>query len=77
MARSLFKIMGQNPNRRNRTCLCGGKFEDCVGPYAVFQTEMMDARNPMPVLSLKCAENFVAKANKPAAAPFPAKPAGK
>lgn len=68
MAAERFKISDTNPNDAigGGGCVCGdNKVEGCVGPYAVFYaTETDSMLSPHVVLSLKCAEAFVAKAAK-------------
>lgn len=77
MPRAHFKILSRSPNTRGG-CLCSpnGKLVDCVGPYIVFTSaEMMDVRNPSPVLSAACAIAALDKVSKRSDAPASLKPA--
>ncbi len=76
MPRSHYTIVGKNPNPRG-ACLCSPtKLQDCKGPYIVFGpgVEMMDTRQPHPVLSAACACAAIRKAAKRSDAPACAKP---
>ncbi len=75
MPRSHWIIASKNPNPRG-ACLCSPtKLVDCKGPFIVFGpgVEMMDARQPHPVLSVECACAATRKAGKRSDAPDCAK----
>lgn len=76
MPRSHFKLVAKNPNSRGG-CLCSpsARLTDCIGPYIAFgDAEMMDVRNPIPVLSCACAHVAVGKAAKRSDAPDSIRP---
>lgn len=67
MGMALFSITDRNPNDYaggSGGCMCSPiKTAQCRPPYCTFiGTEMLAPRSPIPVLSLHCAQQFVAKA---------------
>lgn len=72
MPRSHFTTVGKNPNPRG-ACLCSPThLVGCKGPYIVFShTEMLDARQPAPVLSVACATEALRRANRRTDVPPP------
>lgn len=65
---SHFHVSGTNPNNGigGRGCLCNPVgSEDCTAPYAIFPaTETDNNLSPHAVLSIACAREFVARAER-------------